>query len=1000
MACFSFHHSFSMSKVKILSFCWFLLISFHQFSVFAQVRVPFTERSSQSNPARKTFNVKGDFALIGNTNLSLANYGDDLMNDNLLLYVDVDSDPNTINSSSATLAFQKENGADPSCTNVLFAGLYWSGRGPTVDVFQVSDQDGKDKRLSRKEITLSGPNGAGSKKFIAGDNDIRYTYGLDLDNDLGLFVGFVEVTDYVKTHGEGEYTVSDIGLLEGTNYHYGGWSLIVVYENPAMKNRDITVFDGYAFVRGSVIADYTIPVSGFSAINSGPVNIKLGVAAGEGDVAAIGDYFEIEKGVNSNDFVRLSHSGNSPDNFFNSSISTGGNARKPDLKNNTGMDISVFDIPNAGNSIIANGQSATRFRYGTDGDAYVIFNIVMAVESNESEVEGYHQVESVNGVPFDVNTSIKPGDELELVVEIRNRGGVPLENAELIVHLPDGFEYKNSKADYYFTPNSAATPVLASLPEGKVIQWKIGDVPIGNSPDELLGKLTYVVKVAERCELYVDTCSANFTLDGYINGDNSVTGGAISTTPLLIGYNEEVACVNAPIYGPIDFWADGNDLLKSSCGYDVEAAEIAVCVDAGSTEISFDKLSGIFPQGSRFFDSYPVVESTTEFYEESGFPRDYEGKYFAVLPGSTCIKEFAFSEIQIQADWEVSPSDCETVESEREVTLLVTTGIAPFEFFWDDETSSSNEITRSVTPGLHKVLIRDVAGCEARIEFVVPEIESFALSATKNDSPDSCPEESNGGITLEMTSPSEGTYDIEVEGALNSGDEYRSSELGFEGREFELRGLLPGTYTALVTNKNGCSQFEYFEINESDASFLKVDFDYTSETLEAENVLHYDFPVLFENLSVGSAISTYQWDFGDGTTSSEQSPSHKFEAPGVYQVTLSVGNASGCLKEFSRELTIAGTRFLRMPSAFTPNGDGKNDFYFPVFSQLKSIKFWVFNRWGEIIFFSENLNDQGWNGMLQGEEAPNGTYVYRVEYLDDSDGGRKETKAGSFLLLK
>src|SRR5690606_37324142 len=108
---------------------------------------------------------------------------------------------------------------------------------------------------------------------------------------------------------------------------------------------------------------------GFSAVDNGPVNMKLGIAAGEGDVAALGDYFEIERGVNTNDFVRLSHAGNSPENFFNSSIVTGGNLRNPSLKNNTGMDISVFNVPNPGNSIIANGQTSTRFRYGTDGDA-------------------------------------------------------------------------------------------------------------------------------------------------------------------------------------------------------------------------------------------------------------------------------------------------------------------------------------------------------------------------------------------------------------------------------------------------------------------------------------------------------------------------------------------------------------------------------------------------------------------------------------------------------
>jgi gliding motility-associated-like protein len=349
---------------------------------------------------------------------------------------------------------------------------------------------------------------------------------------------------------------------------------------------------------------------------------------------------------------------------------------------------------------------------------------------------------------------------------------------------------------------------------------------------------------------------------------------------------------------------------------------------------------------------------------------------------------------------DVAASSCEVVGQQRTVVLVLSEGISPYTIFWDEETVASSEMTRNLSPGMHSAQVIDQTGCEKTFEFEVPEIESFALSVAKNTSPETCPEQSNTIVSLQMDSPIHGSYDIEVEGVLSSGDEYVFSELGYGGQEFELQNLPSGMYTVVVTNESGCSQLGYFDIEESDSSFLKADFAFTSESLAAENVMHYDFPVQFENLSEGSGIFTYHWDFGDGESSAEQSPSHKFKTPGVYQVTLSVSNASGCEKELTQELTIAGTRFLRMPDAFTPNGDGKNDFYFPVFAQLKSIRFWVINRWGEIIFYSDDLNNQGWNGILKGEEAPNGTYVYRVEYLDDSDGATKTTQTGSFLLLK
>src|SRR5690606_11259140 len=47
---------------------------------------------------------------------------------NTMIYMDVDSDPNTWNSSTAALELSSENGADPSCSNLIYAGLYWTGR--------------------------------------------------------------------------------------------------------------------------------------------------------------------------------------------------------------------------------------------------------------------------------------------------------------------------------------------------------------------------------------------------------------------------------------------------------------------------------------------------------------------------------------------------------------------------------------------------------------------------------------------------------------------------------------------------------------------------------------------------------------------------------------------------------------------------------------------------------------------------------------------------------
>ena len=121
---------------RITSFLQVFLFFGILFSANAQVMVPFTQRTSQYSPTKKIYNVKGDFTMIGNTNLTLQNYGTTTNNNsNNMVYVDVDaSNLNgldgipTFNSSASTLSFSTENGAVPSCSNIVYAGLYWTGR--------------------------------------------------------------------------------------------------------------------------------------------------------------------------------------------------------------------------------------------------------------------------------------------------------------------------------------------------------------------------------------------------------------------------------------------------------------------------------------------------------------------------------------------------------------------------------------------------------------------------------------------------------------------------------------------------------------------------------------------------------------------------------------------------------------------------------------------------------------------------------------------------------
>ena len=86
-----------------------------------------------------------------------------------------------------------------------------------------------------------------------------------------------------------------------------------------------------------------------------------------------------------------------------------------------------------------------------------------------------------------------------------------------------------------------------------------------------------------------------------------------------------------------------------------------------------------------------------------------------------------------------------------------------------------------------------------------------------------------------------------------------------------------------------------------------------------------------------------------------------------------------------------------LPNAFTPNDDGLNDFFEAEGQFFQEFSMKIFNRWGEIIFVSDN-KDVGWDGTFSGKLMPEGTYVYRVDVTDFTD--LKTTRTGGVLLLR
>ncbi|MFI5188512.1 MAG: gliding motility-associated C-terminal domain-containing protein, partial [Chitinophagales bacterium] len=111
--------------------------------------------------------------------------------------------------------------------------------------------------------------------------------------------------------------------------------------------------------------------------------------------------------------------------------------------------------------------------------------------------------------------------------------------------------------------------------------------------------------------------------------------------------------------------------------------------------------------------------------------------------------------------------------------------------------------------------------------------------------------------------------------------------------------------------------------------------------------------------------------------------------------TLSVVSDKGCVA--SKNVIIKIFVPLYMPSAFTPNHDGKNDiFRIPLNVSLLLNEFSIYDRWGHKIFSTQDIGS-GWDGTINGQPASTGVYVYIIKGANDKG---KVFLKGSFTLIK
>ncbi len=256
-------------------------------------------------------------------------------------------------------------------------------------------------------------------------------------------------------------------------------------------------------------------------------------------------------------------------------------------------------------------------------------------------------------------------------------------------------------------------------------------------------------------------------------------------------------------------------------------------------------------------------------------------------------------------------------------------------------------------PGTYtvKLVITDTLGCQDSITHVVFVEDSSFVSMTAS------PTEVCLGNYVQFTDQYAAHT---VNRIYDFGDGTILSGLHNPRHTYEL----PGTYTATFTGQYLIcpeeSESITIQVNDYPLLNLGPDTSYCPGLTQ---------PITLSNIDNPSQI--LQWS--DGSSG----PTLEVDGFGRYWATVSNLNCAS-----SDSIWVRRDCYLNIPNSFSPNGDGRNDYFIPrqLLSQgLQEFSMKIFNRWGEIIFETNRLDGRGWDGKFGGDNQPVGTYVYIID---------------------
>lgn len=309
-------------------------------------------------------------------------------------------------------------------------------------------------------------------------------------------------------------------------------------------------------------------------------------------------------------------------------------------------------------------------------------------------------------------------------------------------------------------------------------------------------------------------------------------------------------------------------------------------------------------------------------------------------------------------------------------------GPGQISYIWSN--GATTQDLANVAAGVYTVTASIASGtatCTSVAAFTVVEPSSaFVMNATIT-TPLDCTGEPIGVLTS-STAGSWGNYSYAWSNGATTAD---------------LNGLSGGTYTLVATDAVGCTAAVSSTLIQPQAVKLNayIASPGLNTTAVLENTANIPISAGFNEQGV-----SYTW-----------TPNTNIANPNIATTTVNAveggtfayvvrAASADCELTDTVTLQVLATSFLGMPTAFTPNGDGQNDYYVPVeASGITIVEFRIYNRWGQLMYDNTQLGQQGWDGMLNGQAQPRDVYMYVFEYRIPTESENRVLR-GEFTLIR